>query len=271
VLIRKLKTHDEYLAAEDIQRTVWHFPEREVIPLNELVVAQRIGGHVIGAFDGRRLVGFCFGIPGFSVGKVYHYSRMTGVLPGYQDLGVGYRLKLAQRKYVLAQGLDLVRWTFDPLQSRNARFNIEKLGCVIDQYLVNVYGESGSRFNRGLETDRFVPRWWIRSKRVSDRLAGNDVSVLIEEALAAYPAVIETNSEKNMSRPGRLLGIPRGARASVEIPPDIDAVKRGDLAAAQAWRRATRSAFQALFHRGFAVTGFSTGLGRSLYLLTRTP
>jgi predicted GNAT superfamily acetyltransferase len=271
VLIRKLKTHAEYLAAEDVQRTVWHFPDREVIPLNELVVAQRIGGHVLGAFERGRLVGLSFGIPGFNDGKVYHYSRMTGVLPGHQNSGVGYRLKLAQRKLVLAQGLDLIRWTFDPLQSRNARFNIEKLGCVIDQYLVNVYGESGSRFNRGLETDRFVPRWWIRSKRVADRLAGKGKSVPIEEGFAAYPAVIETHFEKNLSRPVRILGIPRGARASVEIPADIDAVKRSELPLAQAWRRVTRAAFQGLFRRGFAVTGFSTGGGRSLYLLNRTP
>ena len=269
MIIRRLRTHAEYLAAEDIQRTVWHFPEREVIPLNELVVAQRIGGHVLGAFDRGRLVAFCFGIPGFSGGKVFHYSRMTGVLPSHQNSGVGYRLKLAQRTLVLAQGLDLVRWTFDPLQSRNARFNIEKLGCVIDEYLVNVYGASGSRFNRGLETDRFVPKWWIRSKRVRDRLAGTATSVPIEEALDLYPASIETTFLKNLARPGRVRGASRSRRASVEIPADIDAVKRADIALAQAWRRATRQAFRSLFAKGFAVTGFATGGGRSLYLLER--
>ena len=269
MIIRKLRTHAEYLAAEDIQRIVWRFPEREVIPLNELVVAQRIGGHVLGAFDRSRLVAFCFGIPGFNQGKVFHYSRMTGVLPSYQNSGVGYRLKLAQRHLVLAQGLDLVRWTFDPLQSRNARFNIEKLGCVIDEYLVNVYGASGSRFNAGLETDRFVPKWWIRSKRVRDRLSGRAKSVPIGEGFASYPALIETTFRKNLPRPGRVLGPPRGKRASVEIPADIDAVKKSDVALARAWRKATRTAFRALFARGFAVTGFSVGEGRSLYLLER--
>jgi len=269
LIIRKLRTHAEYLAAEDIQRAVWNFPEREVIPLNELVVAQRIGGHVLGAFDRGRLVAFCFGIPGFAAGKVYHYSRMTGVIPPYQNSGLGYRLKLAQRRFVLAQGLDLVRWTFDPLQSRNARFNIEKLGCVIDEYLVNVYGQSGSRFNQGLETDRFVPRWWIRSKRVADRLEGRSKSVPIEEGFAEFPAVIETTFQGNTARPGRVRAVPRGARASVEIPSDIDAMKRRDLGLAQGWRRATRAAFRALFRRGFAVTGFTTGGGRSLYLLER--
>lgn len=269
MIIRKLRTHAEYLAAEDIQRTVWHFPEREVIPLNELVVAQRIGGHVLGAFDRGRLVAFCFGIPGFSRGKVFHYSRMTGVLPPYQNSGVGYRLKVAQRAFVLAQGVDLVRWTFDPLQSRNARFNIEKLGCVINEYLVNVYGVSGSRFNAGLETDRFVPKWWIKSKRVRDRLAGRAKSVPIEKSLASFPPVIEATFRKNLPRPGQSRRAPTGRRASVEIPADIDAVKRADLALAKTWRRVTREAFRSLFARGFAVTGFSVGNGRSLYLLER--
>jgi predicted GNAT superfamily acetyltransferase len=270
VIIRKLRTHAEYLAAEDIQRAVWHFPEREVIPLNELVVAQRIGGHVLGAFERGRLVAFCFGIPGFAKGKVFHYSRMTGVLPPYQNSGVGYRLKLAQRDFVLAQGVDLVRWTFDPLQSRNARFNIEKLGCVIDEYLVNVYGASGSRFNAGLETDRFVPKWWIKTKRVRDRIAGRaGKPVPIAAALESHPAVIEANFRGNLPRPGKVRRLPRGRRASVEIPADIDAVKRSDLPAARAWRTATRAAFRALFARGYAVTGFSAGDGRSLYLLER--
>jgi predicted GNAT superfamily acetyltransferase len=269
VIIRKLRTHAEYLAAEDIQRTVWHFPEREVIPLNELVVAQRIGGHVLGAFDGGRLIAFCFGIPGFGRGKVFHYSRMTGVLPPYQNTGIGYRLKLAQRAFVLAQGVNLVRWTFDPLQSRNARFNIEKLGCVIDEYLVNVYGASGSRFNAGLETDRFVPKWWISSKRVRDRLAGRAKPVPIEEGFASHPPLIEATFRKNLARPGRIRSAPPGRRVSVEIPADIDSIKRADLALARAWRRATRAAFRSLFQRGFAVTGFSVGDGRSLYLLER--
>src|SRR5688572_9449358 len=135
---------------------------------------------------------------------------MTGVLPPYQNSGVGYRLKLAQRQLVLAQGLDLVRWTFDPLQSRNARFNIEKLGVVIDEYLVNVYGASGSRFNAGLETDRFVPKWWIKSKRVRDHLAGRAKSVPIEQGFASFPASIETTFRKYLPRPGRVLTPPRG-------------------------------------------------------------
>src|SRR5215831_18032986 len=145
--IRPLSSHADYLAAEDLQRAVWHFPDREIIPLNELVVMQRNGGYVFGAFKGRSMAAFCFGVPGFRDGRPYHYSRMLGVRPGVQDRGIGVRMKREQRRHVLAQGLDLVKWTFDPLQSRNAFLNVVRLGAVVREYHVNLYGESGSRFN----------------------------------------------------------------------------------------------------------------------------
>jgi len=243
-VIRLLASHDDYLAAEQLQRTVWHFPWREVIPLNELVVAQKNGGLVFGAFEGKKLVAFCFGVPGFKDGRVYHYSRMLGVLPGIRDKGLGTTMKLKQREFVLAQGLDLVRWTFDPLQARNAYLNIEKLGCIARDYYVNIYPGSGSRFNAGLETDRFCPEWRIRSKRVKDAIAGRRRHATLEQALA-----------------GR----------HVEIPDDIDALKRRDLKAAQRARVETRGQFLAAFGRGLAVTGFATGMDgkrrRSVYIL----
>src|SRR6185503_10872866 len=173
--IRKLATPQEYLEAEEVQRTVWHFPDREIVALNELVVLQKNGGHVFGAFDRGKMIAFCFGSPGYLDGKAYHYSRMLGVMPGYQDSGLGYTLKLKQRDYVLEQGLDLVTWTFDPLQSRNAYLNIEKLGCVISKYTVNLYPESNSQFNAGMESDRFSPEWWVASRRVKDRIAGKRI------------------------------------------------------------------------------------------------
>lgn len=270
MLIRKLKTHSEFLAAERLQRTVWRFPWREVIPLNELVVAQRIGGHVIGAFEGRRLIGFSFGIPGLEARRPYFYSRMTGILPACQNSGAGRRLKAFQRQLVLEQGLDLIRWTFDPLQSRNAFFNIEKLGVVIDEYLPNLYGESESRFNRGLPTDRFVSRWWIRSRRVEDRLSGRSPSPTIEEALFGLPAALDVAAAGTWLRPHRVRSPLRDPRITVEIPANIDALKADDLRLALAWRGAIRRAFQSYFSRGYAVTGFARGEGRSLYLLEKT-
>jgi predicted GNAT superfamily acetyltransferase len=268
--IRKLATEEEYRAAEWLQATVWHFPDRELIPLNELVILQKHGGQVLGAFDGNKLVGFCFGNPGYRDGKVYHYSRMLGVLPELQDKGLGNRLKLEQRKAVLAQGLDRICWSFDPLQSRNAYFNIEKLGCVIREYNVNLYPGSDSRFNRGLEPDRFTADWWIDTRRVKDKLAGKRA----EHDLGAHPPLIETSENDDGWRtPGAVRTRPSGRRASIEIPADLNELKEDDLRLAQRWRAKTREAFLAAFKRGYVVHGFvsrTEGLRRrSHYLLEK--
>lgn len=263
--IRKLKTHAEYLAAEELQRIVWHFPDRELIPLNELVVAQRIGGHVLGAFERGRLVGFSFGIPGFEGRTTYHYSRMTGALPAWQNRGVGLALKREQRRLVLAQGIRQIRWTYDPLQSRNAYFNVEKLGVTVSEYLVNLYGESGSRFNRGLPTDRVVPRWNLAAKRVRERLAGRGRTPPPEACFSKWPAALEASG----GRPGRVRTGLRGRAVLVEIPADLGALKGRDLAAAVAWRMATRAALRSYFGRGYEATGFTTDGRRSAYVLEK--
>jgi predicted GNAT superfamily acetyltransferase len=195
---------------------------------------------------------------------------MLGVLPGKQDAGIGHQLKLKQREYVLDQGLDLVVWTFDPLQSRNAYLNIEKLGCVIREYTENLYPTSGSRFNQGLESDRFTPEWWIRSRRVKDRLAGKRPTYRLED----YPAALETErNAKGWRAPLRVRPNLRGKRVSVEIPDDIDALKKDDLKLAQQWRSRTREALTAFLGRGYMIHGF-LGLPeldrrRSFYLLEK--
>jgi chorismate synthase len=268
--IRKLATPEEYLESENVQKVVWHFPDREIIPLNELVVMQKNGGHVFGAFENGKMTAFCFGVPAFEDGKVYHYSRMLGVMPGYQDSGIGYTMKLKQREYVLKQGIDLVVWTFDPLQSRNAYLNIEKLGCIIQEYAVNIYPGSGSQFNAGLESDRFSPEWWIATRRVKDRIAGKRTPYELKD----FPAALETRvTDSGWREPAEVRTTQRSRRLSVEIPDDIDALKKDDLALARRWREATREAFLACFKRGYVIHGFASipevGRRRSFYLLEK--
>lgn len=269
--IRKLESEEEYREAERLQSEVWKFPDREIIPLNELVILQKHGGHVFGAFDrGGRMVAFCFGQPGYRAGKIYHYSRMLGVRPEFQDSGIGSVLKLKQRDYVLDQGIKLVQWAFDPLQSRNAYFNVEKLGCVIGEYHVNLYPGSNSSFNKGLIPDRFCAEWWIASRRVRDRLAGRKEAYDLE----AYPPLLATreNDEGWRTPDGKPLRL-SGKRLSVEIPSDINALKQDDLRLAQRWRAKTRDAFLLAFSKGYVVRGFASPVEgsrrRSHYLLEK--
>jgi predicted GNAT superfamily acetyltransferase len=275
--IRPLESQQDYMAAEEFQRKVWGFADREINPLNELVVAQRIGGFVFGAFDSKdRLVGFCFGVPGYLEGKVYHYSRMNGVLPDCQDRGLGTRLKLYQRDFVLKQQLSLIRWTFDPLQSRNAQINIQKLGCVISEYVENIYAGSTSRFNAGLETDRFVVEWWIQTPRVDEHLAGEATPWDLEDVLSGNAGDLALTSVVTLDgfrAPDEVHMNLRSRRVLVEIPSDLDALKAKDLALARKWRSVTRKIFQNYFKRGYQITEFTTGLDqwerRGFYLLQR--
>jgi chorismate synthase len=269
--IRKLATPAEYREAERLQAEVWRFPDREIIPLNELVVLQKHGGQVFGAFDGRsRLVAFCFGHPGYRDGKVYHYSRMLGVVPKLQDSGIGRALKLAQADLVRAQGMDLVVWSFDPLQSRNAYFNIEKLGCVIREYHVKLFPGSASRFNRGLDPDRFTAEWWIDSRRAKGRVAGEKETY----DLGAYAPLLPSRpTAAGWRAPGAVASRWTGPRVSIEIPSDVNALKDDDLALARRWRARTREAFLAAFRKGYVVHGFASpvdgGTRRSHYLLQK--
>lgn len=243
---------------------MWQFEPREIIPLNELVVAQKNGGFVFGAFDpGGALAGFCFGVPGYKQGKVYHYSRMCGVAPGFQDQGLGKTLKKFQRRLVLEQGLDLVRWTFDPLQSRNGFFNVEKLGVVVREYAVNIYAASTSRFNQGLDTDRFVPEWRIKTDRVAERLERDSPGLAIDDFVNGRLGTLAVTSKadaRGVPVPEDTENYRRGDPICVEIPPDIDGLKVADLAVARRWREVTRGVFGRAFELGYAVTGFATGV-----------
>ena len=171
--IRPVTDHAEYRAVESLQADVWNLPDVEVVPLHMLVTAARNGGLLLGAFDGDRLAGFVFGFPGLTAdGRLKHCSHMAGVHPDYRDQNLGYRLKLAQRAAVLSQGIDLITWTFDPLEARNAWLNFHKLGAICNTYLRNVYGEMRDGLNAGLPSDRLQVDWWIRSERVERRLRG---------------------------------------------------------------------------------------------------
>ncbi|MFH1227782.1 MAG: hypothetical protein V1701_07755 [Planctomycetota bacterium] len=175
--IRPVTEVAEYHDCEAIQKKVWKFQDREIIPVNELITIQRSGGLVLGAFDGNRMVGFAFGFMGKTevsrckqFGQLIHSSRMLAVLPEYRNYAIGFRLKLAQRDFALKQGVKLITWTFDPLQSLNAFFNISKLGVTVKKYFVNLYGNSSSVLNKDVPTDRFLAEWDITSGRVRERL-----------------------------------------------------------------------------------------------------
>jgi predicted GNAT superfamily acetyltransferase len=179
IRIAPVTSRDDFERVVELQRAVWGVSEGDLVPRRIFVVAERIGGQVIGAFDGHALAGFAMALPGYRDGRVYLHSHMLAVLPEYRNAGLGRRLKLAQRDDALARGIERMEWTFDPLEIKNAHLNIARLGAIARRYMRNFYGQSSSPLQGGLPTDRLVVEWGLRSQRVR-RALGEEIA--IEEA-----------------------------------------------------------------------------------------
>jgi predicted GNAT superfamily acetyltransferase len=280
--IRPLVSIQDFAACEEIQRQVWGPGDAEVVPMHMLVALARNGGIVLGAFDRDRMIGFVFGIlatagqigPAASASeRLRHHSHMLAVLPKWRDMGVGFALKLAQREAAHAQGLRLMTWTYDPLQSRNALFNIAKLGAVCKTYYSDYYGEMLDELNVGLPSDRFLVEWHFSSQRVAARLSSPGTRRGREHFVDAGAVLLN---------PARLVeGLPRPAEqpldlvtnlALVEIPADFSAVKNADKALALAWRLQTREIFEGAFEHGYMVVDyvFESVPRRGFYVLMNT-
>jgi predicted GNAT superfamily acetyltransferase len=206
ITIRKCSNLDEFKACVALQKEVWNFDDVDLIPLRMFVVSQKIGGQIIGAFDGPELIGFAFSIPGTRSGHPYLHSHMLAVRAAWRNYGLGRSMKLAQREDAIARGFDLLEWTFDPLEIKNAYLNLVRLGAIARRYSVNHYGFSSSPLQGGLPTDRLVAEWWLKSKRVVNLLEKNqppriNVDQKIVKKRIHVPAEIYTWKSSETERP----------------------------------------------------------------------
>src|SRR5215472_11818174 len=236
ITLRRLGEPEEMRVCVDLQKRVWGFSDVELVPHRLFVVASRTGGQVIGAFDRERAIGFLLALAAYRKGELYLHSHMTAVLPEYQNRGIGRELKLAQREDALSRELNLIEWTFDPLQLRNAHFNIARLGAVVREYLPNLYGRTTSPLHHGLPTDRLVAQWWIRESRVQQIL-----------------------SQQASSRPA--------FREQVSMPRNILEICEHNPARAKEIQSQVREQFGRFFAQGLRVTGFELDEQSGHYLL----
>jgi predicted GNAT superfamily acetyltransferase len=274
IRVRPIQTEEEYHAVEDLQREIWGAHDVEIVAFETLMTAHKNGGVMLGAFDSGAsppaLVGFVFGFVGLTPdGRLKHCSHIAGVLPDYRDQQIGYLLKLCQREQVLEQGIGLITWTFDPLESRNGRFNFHKLGCVCNTYLRNHYGAMRDVLNAGLPSDRFQVDWHIAGERVDRWLDGEIENPPVPELLAAGVALANQPIEGDLLRPPEKPLPLAGERVLVQIPADFQRLKSADRDLALAWRLHTRELFEAAFAGGYLVTDLLLDDGRSFYLLER--
>jgi predicted GNAT superfamily acetyltransferase len=266
--IRPVDTLSDIRQIETIQLETWGMDDLEVIPARFMHALQHNGASLLGAYDGERMVGFVFGLLGtvqdlehridqVAAARLQMYSAIMGVLPEYQNLGLGYRLKLAQREFAIRIGVRLITWTFDPLESLNGFFNVVKLGVVCHRYLRDFHGPMGG-INEGLETDRFHVDWWVTSNRVQVRLSGQRGALGLP-ALQQGGAVLVNEITRNAAGlpvpPDRFLKSEHRILL-IEIPDNFQLMKRQDMALALNWRSHGRALFEHFFQNHYLVTDF---------------
>jgi predicted GNAT superfamily acetyltransferase len=292
ITIRDFEGFDDLNQVEAVEREVWGVADRDTIPLTLAIATKAAGSLWLGAFDGKKLVGFAFGFLGAEHGHLIVHSHQLAVLPGYRDSDLGYRLKLAQRERVLALRIENqearefrtqdsrlaslrveeVTWTFDPLQSKNAHLNFAKLGVVSDSYKIDFYGPETSSVLHRNGTDRLWVRWPVASRRVQSRLQAKDNRTAMLDALSTLAPLVRFNGEGKPA-PADLPTALARQRIAIEIPSDIAAVERADAGLAQEWRQATRWAFTESLRSGFFVGEFCRTVrgqqGPGVYLLEK--
>src|SRR5271154_2657064 len=220
--VRHCSALAEYEECVRLEHAVWG--EEIAVPSAVFVVAHHTGGQIVGGFHEGKMAGFTLALAAMRAGKPFLHSHMTAVLPEFRDRGVGRRLKLFQRQDALKRGIELIEWTFDPLDLRNAHFNLARLGAVARRCIPDCYGVTKSPLHGGLPTDRLVAEWWLGSERVNSILA-DDVRPM------------------------------KGSPERVSIPADFAEIRESDRSAAGKIQADAREQVQKWFANGYAATG----------------
>lgn len=268
VIIRKLSNKKEFEKLVEIQRVVWKHPDLDLTPVHQFCISSFMGGLVLGAFVDGELAGFVYSFPAIYNGKFCHHSHLLAVLPQFQGYGLGKRLKWAQRKEVLKMGLDLITWTYDPMQTRNANLNFHTLGVICRTYLPDFYGETPAlKLGPGIPTDRLLVEWPIKSARVQKKAEAKkeetpDLSFL-PKALEGYAA------EDGTYRPGKPALRLEAPVFLVEIVRDVRSLQSSPELIAE-WQSSLRQVLTHYFRRGYVIMDFLFG-EKCYYLLKKLP
>lgn len=270
--LRPLNTKQDFDAAVALQHSVWGTDFSDVVPSALLHIVGYVGGVAAGAFTEQgQLAGFVFGISGIRDGRLSHWSDILAVRAEYRDRGIGERLKRYQRELLLPLGIERMYWTVDPLESRNAHLNFNRLGATASEYHRDFYGPTtGSTLHEGLGTDRLVVLWELAAPRVA---------ALLEDHGARHPASdddlrgVPLVNETVITTEGPESGAPTldldAPRVRLAIPADIQGLKMRSPRLSSDWRHVTRLAFESYFARGYVARALVRAGAVSEYLLER--
>ena len=237
ITIEALTTGHQFREAVALQETIWGFEKIELLPVRLFITATKVGGQAFGGYSDGKMIAFCLAIPGIKPGgRAYLHSHMLGVLPEYRNSGIGRRLKLRQRDDALSRDLHLIEWTFDPLEVKNAYFNMQRLGAIVRRFVRNQYGMTSSHLHGGLPTDRCTAEWWIASDRVRRLIDGQPIE---------NPPIVERISLTN----------------------EIGEIRRTDPARAREIQADLADRLETAFAKELAVVGVERSAEASTYLL----
>ena len=242
IIIRECTTIDEFDTCIYLQREAFGLPDLEISPRRHFIVSRQAGGWTLGAFIGDRMVGFVHHLAAVRPNNVvFGYSHVMAVARDYQNKGVGARLKWAQRAKAITEGREFIKWTWDPMQSRNAHFNLNRLGVTVHTYAANFYGLDYDHRGEqaGLPSDRLFASWNLNSPRVSALAAG------IKHTINAQPV------------------------KAIAIPTEWSAVVKRDAQAARDMQARVHTEFQNAFAEQLVCAGLERGTDESRYLLYR--
>jgi len=257
--LRDITSLEACRAVVAVQESVWG-RDGETVPASVLFVSMKRGGILIGAYRGDELVGFVWSLRGVRDGLATHWSHMLGVTPAWRHQGLAERLKWAQRARALVAGVDLIEWTFDPLQAPNAHFNLHVLGAVGAGYAENVYGALAGPLHRGTPTDRLMVEWWIGEPHVAGRLSRRKTADA--RLTVRAPGVFDAPDAMQTTVRGAWMHVAAAhadlaaPRIRVSIPPMFSEMQREETEIALAWRHATRNVMTSLFARGYRAVDF---------------
>jgi predicted GNAT superfamily acetyltransferase len=271
ITFRDLTTLDEFAMVVALEREIWGPGYDEVVPVPILAVSVHRGGILIGAHAAERMIAFVYSLPAIKDGTPTQWSHMAGVVSAYRNAGLGRTLKLMQRERALAMNLDLIEWTYDPLQAMNAHLNFAKLGVVAEEYAENIYGESSSPLHRGNPTDRFVAEWWIRRPHVERRLNASGSIVLRSSEIGDAPRANRVVDAGRWVECADVDVTIDARRLLIEIPVGFTEMMSEAPELALRWRLATRLLFTTYFARGYRAVEFflDRAARKGAYLLTR--
>ncbi len=282
IRIERLMSAAQHDQAVELQKTYWGADAKNLVPRHMLFSISHYGGHILGAYDGRELIGFVMGFVGTDIdfddrdarpamANLLIMSKRMLVLPGYRGRNIGYRLKLAQRDIAMKQAIRLVTWTVDPLLAANAHLNIRKLGAVIQRFSANYFGLDEPH---SLRADRLIVEWWVAHRRVVERAAGRGSKLTLRQYLDVQaPIVNRADASGDWLRPRPMTAVPGSSFALVEIPADFRELEAAAMPLADQWRYHIRHVFSKMLGAGFVVTDFLTDQFESrrgtFYLLSR--